>query len=585
MNKYLAALLLTLPVVANAHWHDGYYYDTKSLNISNGSNWMKTLDDADSLQTISIPGTHDSAAHYGGPYAETQTLTVAQQLKAGIRFLDIRGRPTNGSLAIHHGQVFQKQMFGQVLNEVILFLHANPSEFIIMRVKEEHSNDRDAFLHAFNKYAVAPHNKPYIWQGKNPGYSTSLGALNVADVRGKIVFVREAFNNRIMDGSIGVYQSFTVEDNWVVKTNWDLYEHWERKKASLATAQRNGRSVLTFISGSDIAFPYFVASGHSSPGTTASRLSTGLTTPGWSWKWKDFPRVNCFIGICTIAFEGVNVLATDYIRNSTAEVERKLGGSPNGFPQAAFRNPRYVGIVVADFPGPGFIEAVIAANNKTSTDGCRSNCMHVKCGAGELSFEISKDGRMPAVFSSRSGGFGPWVKVGPFRNTTYISGVPTNGDYYRNTRANGLIDIYTRSSSQGYSCFGETSYSRINDPTWNYVGTSADGGRSYYFDRADYNGQGFVSGQLATQGSVLPSSVNANDVIIISNGNYIVSGSWGWSAASSGSLGSAAAVSSTVGTVTAAGSVVGVTVGSAAQSSSSIDAVSGTAIMATGAWW
>lgn len=52
--------------------------------------------------------------------------------------------------------------------------------------------------------------------------------------------------------------------------------------------------------------------------------------------------MDCFIGICTIAFEGTNILTTNYLENN---------------------NLNYTGIIVADFPGQGLIKNVIQANN------------------------------------------------------------------------------------------------------------------------------------------------------------------------------------------------------------------------------
>ena len=91
------------------------------------------------------------------------------------------------------------------------------------------------------------------------------------------------------------------------------------------------------------SFPYFVASGQSSPGTNDPRLLTGRTTPGWKDSWPDFPRVGCFIGICSIAFEGTNILSADRI------------GKGKEF-------DKYVGMVISDFPGKDLINAIISLN-------------------------------------------------------------------------------------------------------------------------------------------------------------------------------------------------------------------------------
>src|SRR5207302_1134087 len=85
-----------------------------------------------------IPGTHDTMAFYGGDAAQTQTMSLANQLESGVRVLDIRCRHIADVFAIHHGVVFQKVFFGDVLNDVIAFLKKNPSETVLMRVKEEY---------------------------------------------------------------------------------------------------------------------------------------------------------------------------------------------------------------------------------------------------------------------------------------------------------------------------------------------------------------------------------------------------------------------------------------------------------------
>ncbi|MYV63501.1 phospholipase, partial [Streptomyces sp. SID4931] len=49
--------------------------------------WMAALPDGTALQRLTIPGTHDSGARFGGPWSECQNTTIAQQLTSGIRFL------------------------------------------------------------------------------------------------------------------------------------------------------------------------------------------------------------------------------------------------------------------------------------------------------------------------------------------------------------------------------------------------------------------------------------------------------------------------------------------------------------------
>ncbi|MFD7964142.1 phosphatidylinositol-specific phospholipase C [Streptomyces zaomyceticus] len=115
--------------------------------------WMGGHGDGTPLQRLTIPGTHDSGARFGGPWSECQNTTVAQQLDSGIRFLDVRCRVTGGSFAIHHGVSYQNMMFGDVLVACRDFLAAHPSETVLMRVKQEYSSDSDATFRAiFDDY-------------------------------------------------------------------------------------------------------------------------------------------------------------------------------------------------------------------------------------------------------------------------------------------------------------------------------------------------------------------------------------------------------------------------------------------------
>ncbi|MDF2567529.1 MAG: Phosphatidylinositol diacylglycerol-lyase [Oscillospiraceae bacterium] len=148
------------------------------------SNWMSSLADNRSLTSISIPGTHDSGARYE-PVAGTakcQNLTIAEQLSAGVRFLDVRCRHIDNSFAIHHGNVYQNINFTDVVNACYSFLNSNPSETILMSVKEEYdaSNNTRTFEQTFDSYVAGNPSKWYL----------SDAVPKLGSVRGKIVLVR-----------------------------------------------------------------------------------------------------------------------------------------------------------------------------------------------------------------------------------------------------------------------------------------------------------------------------------------------------------------------------------------------------------
>ncbi|MCU4837082.1 phosphatidylinositol-specific phospholipase C [Bacillus cereus] len=346
IKKFSSGMIAILSVLsfssmASAHEHPGYSHD-KEIGYTN-SNWMSQINDSVRFSDLSIPGTHDTmSTGYGGDIAQTQSMSLQAQLDVGIRYIDIRCRYTDGLFAIHHGSIFLHTMFGDVLNTTTQFLDNHPGETIFMRVKQEHSSvSNDIFNQTLKEY-----------MDRYPGYFfDSQNRTNtdptLEEMRGKIVILLNVGGSNV---GLNYPHDFNIQDDYNLPTNWDLHDKWLKVKTQLNMANTahqamSRKKFINYLSGSGGTFPYFVASGHSNPATGAPRLATGLTTPGWSNSYLDFPRVDCFIGICTIPFEGTNVLTTNYI---------------------AEKPFNYTGIVVSDFPGRGLINNVISVNKNLS---------------------------------------------------------------------------------------------------------------------------------------------------------------------------------------------------------------------------
>jgi 1-phosphatidylinositol phosphodiesterase len=146
--------------------------------------WMAGLDDGHSLAELSIPGTHDTGALHE-PYpgvAMTQELAIADQLEAGVRYLDLRCRNFDDQFLIYHGAIDQDQTFDEVLATIDAFLDAHPGETVIASVKEElaASGATLTFEQLFQAYVAR---EPARWY---------LGAAvpRLGDVRGQIVLLR-----------------------------------------------------------------------------------------------------------------------------------------------------------------------------------------------------------------------------------------------------------------------------------------------------------------------------------------------------------------------------------------------------------
>jgi 1-phosphatidylinositol phosphodiesterase len=297
--------------------------------------WMEGVDDNKRLSEISMPGTHNSLSTGGNLYSITQTLDAADQLDMGIRYFDVRFKYRDGELKAYHGSIEQSSTFDEFMGVVSGFLYANPSEVVLIRIQNEAgaSDHERLFFERFEDVS----NK-YINQMSIPSSITP----KLGDVRGKFIFIRD-FN--VFNGRIGLdRRDLFIQDNYTVQTNWDLYRKWEDVKEHFNKIKaNNGKNIsLNYLSGSNIAFPYFVSSGKSSSGSHDPQLWTGVSTVNKN-KYADFPRRDCLGSLCSVYFSGTNQLTNSWIENG------KLNHN--------------LGVVVMDFPGGGLVDNIISLNN------------------------------------------------------------------------------------------------------------------------------------------------------------------------------------------------------------------------------
>jgi len=174
------------------------------------SNWMSAIPDTTPLNNIAIPGTHDSGATIDmiiSGTAKCQTLTIAEQLEAGVRFFDIRLRRVNGELHVYHGYVDQKLTFDQVLGACYTFLENNPGEALIVCIKEEY--DATGTNGAFDAMVAAKINE------NASAWYTGTTIPTLGSVRGKIVLMRRYGTS----GSFGINASSGWTDNTTFTLN------------------------------------------------------------------------------------------------------------------------------------------------------------------------------------------------------------------------------------------------------------------------------------------------------------------------------------------------------------------------------
>ncbi|MEX0170546.1 phosphatidylinositol-specific phospholipase C [Streptomyces sp. LMG1-1-1.1] len=198
--------------------------------------WMAGHGDGTALQRLTIPGTHDSGARFGGPWTECQNSVIAQQLDSGIRFLDVRCRVTGGSFAIHHGASYQNTMFGDVLVACRDFLAAHPSETVLMRVKQEYSEESDAvFGDVFTDYLDR--------RGWRPLFRIGAGLPLLGEARGRVVLLAD--NGGLPGVRYGDGALFDIQDDYMAEpiAKYPKVEAHFRKAAT-----QPGRLYVNYVS-------------------------------------------------------------------------------------------------------------------------------------------------------------------------------------------------------------------------------------------------------------------------------------------------------------------------------------------------
>ncbi|XP_061521609.1 LOW QUALITY PROTEIN: 1-phosphatidylinositol phosphodiesterase-like [Phycodurus eques] len=239
-------------------------YDDTATPVFLNPSWMANIPDERPLSEITMPGTHNTMALHGGVYAECQTWSLASQLRAGVRFLDVRVRHVEGNLTIHHGLVYQHVHFGHVLEGVQDFLASYPSETVLMRIKEELS-ETDNIYGAVVEHVWRYARWEMLWHSRL--------VPTMGQARGKLVILQD-----FLGPDLGMrYASMDIADDWKnflciqrdagivflkVPTLLHVEEKWQSVYKHLEAAPTGNKDqiFLTYSSGTGVfAVPRAVA--------------------------------------------------------------------------------------------------------------------------------------------------------------------------------------------------------------------------------------------------------------------------------------------------------------------------------------
>lgn len=236
--------------------------------------WMRDLRNDTLLTSLSVPGTHDTMTYQiGSDVLQCQNWNLTTQLASGLRYFDIRARLRDDELHIYHGDGYTGFGYQDVILEMFTFLAQNPSETIIMRLKQEGaplgSHNTLTFEEAFNFYwhnssitAKQAAQHMYVFDPAAP-------LPTLADLRSKI-FVLQNFpsDNNGPGNKYGIAwegDQMVLEDLWIVPDVYHLKDKWAAIKAALIKAaadkQDNKALYLAHISASVGVLPIEAAAG------------------------------------------------------------------------------------------------------------------------------------------------------------------------------------------------------------------------------------------------------------------------------------------------------------------------------------
>ena len=235
----LVSAILGFSGALNAHTYNSSF-------VKMTSTWMKEVKDGTKIREMDIPGSHDTMAlrSIADLSGQCQNLTLKEQLELGVRFLDIRLVKDHHYLKAMHGFIDQKEKFDSISETVTSFLKKNPSEFIIMSIKEEVDPDKcdPAFEQTLIKYLDSD---IYLKEQKDvPTY--------IEEVRGKVLILSRYKNPTI---GIPAYDgwkdsvSFTLPNDIYVQDTYKIKQKEQKQDEIIKCFNETGHALkINFLS-------------------------------------------------------------------------------------------------------------------------------------------------------------------------------------------------------------------------------------------------------------------------------------------------------------------------------------------------
>lgn len=258
---------------APATYHNYTSAFSFDINETSHPDWMSRVPDSVYITSLSIPGTHDTLTFNltDNVVYQCQNHDLATQLRAGLRYFDIRGRQmvdasfvqADPVIGIFHGHVYTGYTFQDVLLTIFDFLDKHPSEGIVLRVKEEgnpvYQGDpsdewmtgeyNTTFEQAFNHYRInntltAPGCEQHLllpWP--SVGSNSEHIFPTMAELRSRVLVL---FEFPVFDITTPYYgipwdvpPYMQLEDLWIIADPLHLDDKWDAVRENLEQAGKS----------------------------------------------------------------------------------------------------------------------------------------------------------------------------------------------------------------------------------------------------------------------------------------------------------------------------------------------------------
>jgi 1-phosphatidylinositol phosphodiesterase len=318
----LALCELVLPILAT-HYHNYTSPFSFNGNYAHNPSWMSGFPDSTHLTSLSIPGTHDTMTSSAsmGVILQCQNHQLCTQLQAGIRYIDIRCTVVNDEFLVYHAPLYTGFTYTEVLQTLFSFLDENPSEMILMRLKEEEAaiNSTMSFEEVFNYYRLndtktAPGCTKHFWIPPSPG-PTAVPTLG--ELRNKILIIQNFGPNPAPYGIKYESPLLVIEDDYELTGFGDMDSKFALIEENLLASANgsawngshgDGLMYLTHLSASVGVLPIEVAAGNLNGSIIGQNDRTG--------KWlRDHVDGNGTTGVVIMDFPGKDLIDEVLARN------------------------------------------------------------------------------------------------------------------------------------------------------------------------------------------------------------------------------------------------------------------------------